>query len=373
MVRTFVGRTVASSAALHRSRGTWRSCHLGPGVHALVLVADAHADGPLLVTFVLATSVWFGFALTFHQQVLSLFVAFHLLVLVSACAVSHTSIGPVRGRLVEPVCSKNQNLLGPVATFGIIAAYGLRIWSSSVVVRLVSSACIAADILVAIKATSATDWIALVIGAASFGLVQLSDLLRSRGVSMVRLRVAIITGAELVGTVIVARSSRFLASLVGRETSFSARRDVWEFVVDVVRQRPLTGYGFATFWDDPDNIAKQYNQIGILSWFAHSTFIEALLYLGLIGLALLIVVVLSSLGRVCWVALGSSSIAMAWWVATAMFALAENLVESMIAFHSIFWVLLVAPGFAALRSTIDNVTRPRRTLNTPGRSADPSG
>ena len=323
------------------------------------------------MTFVLTTSVWFGFALSFDQQVLSLFVAFHLLVVVSiGLSLTHRSARFADGSWMGLFSSPN--VLGPVATFGIIAAYGLRIWSSSVVVRLVSSACIAADILVAIKATSATSWIALVVGTTSFGLVQLSDLLRSRGVSMVRLRVAIIAGAA-VGTIIVAKSSRSLASLVGRESSFLARRDVWEFVVDVVRQRPLTGYGFASFWDDPDNIAKQYNQIGILSWFAHSTFIEALLYVGLIGLGLLIVVVLFSLGRVWRVALGSSSIAMAWWVATAMFALAENLVESMIAFHSIFWVLLVAPGFAALRSTIDSVTRPRRTLNTPGRSADPSG
>jgi exopolysaccharide production protein ExoQ len=165
----------------------------------------------------------------------------------------------------------------------------------------------------------------------------------------VHLRVATIAGG-VAGSVIVARALPSLASLFGKDASFAARRDVWDFVVDAVRQRPLTGYGFASFWDDPKNIATQYDQIGRLGLFAHSTFIETLLDLGTIGLALLIVVVVFSVGMVWWTALGNTEWAMAWWTATAMFALVENLAESMILYHSIFWVLLVAPGFAALRN-----------------------
>ena len=187
-----------------------------------------------------------------------------------------------------------------------------------------------------------------------------------------RLRVATIGGA-LVGTVVVATSARSLASLVGKDASFTARRDVWGFVVDAVRHRPLTGYGFASFWDDPINIANQYDRIGRMGAFAHSTFVETLLFLGSVGLALLIVVVVFSVGRVWWAALGNCGPAMAWWTATAMFAFAENLAESMILFHSIFWILLVAPGFAALRNTIGGVNQPRRTVNTGRKSLEPSG
>ena len=261
----------------------------------------------LLMTFVLATSVWFGFALCFHQQVLSLFVAFHLLVFASL-GLSLTERSARFGDGSWMGLFSNPNLLGPVATFGIIAACGLRLWSSSVVVRLASSACIAADILVAIKATSATSWIALLVGATSICIVRLSVVLRSRGVSIGTPACRHASPEQRWEPLIVARSSRSLASLAGRDTSFTARRDVWEFVVDVVRQRPFTGYGFASFWDDPDNIANQYDRIGRLGAFAHSTFLEALLYLGAIGLGLLIVVVLFSLGRTWWTALGDSSI-----------------------------------------------------------------
>jgi O-antigen ligase len=302
---------------------------------------------------------------------LSLFVAFHLLVFASL-GLSLTQRSARFSDSSWMGLFSNPNLLGPVATFGIVAAFGLRRTSNSVEVRLISSACIAADIMVAIKATSTTSWIALALCAVSFGGVRLTVALRSRGVSAVHLRVATIAGAA-VGTTIVATSSRPLASLVGKESSLVARRDVWGFVMDAVRQRPFTGYGFASFWDDPDNIATQYDRIGRLGAYAHSTFVEALLLIGIVGFALLVVVVVFSVGRVWWTAIGNTEWSMAWWAAAAMFALVENLAESMFLYHSIFWVLLIAPGFAALRHTIDGVNRPRRIANTRRRSLEEHG
>ena len=99
-----------------------------------------------------------------------------------------------------------------------------------------------------IKATSATSWIALVVGATSFGFVRLAVVLRSRGVSTVRLRVAAIAGAA-VETDVVSLHDLRLASRQG--SLLRGPRDVWEFVVDTVRQRPFTGYGFASFWMIP--------------------------------------------------------------------------------------------------------------------------
>ena len=76
---------------------------------------------------------------------------------------------------------------------------------------------------------------------------------------------------------------------------------------------------------------------------------ETLLYLGGVGVVLLLAVVVFGFGRTWWEALGGTSWAMAWWAAVGMFAFIENVTQSHIAFHSIFWLLLVAPGFAATR------------------------
>ena len=32
------------------------------------------------------------------------------------------------------------------------------------------------------------------------------------------------------------------------DATFTGRTDIWKFAIDHVAQRPITGYGFATFW-----------------------------------------------------------------------------------------------------------------------------
>ena len=32
------------------------------------------------------------------------------------------------------------------------------------------------------------------------------------------------------------------------DPTFTGRTDIWKFVVTQIMQRPITGYGFATFW-----------------------------------------------------------------------------------------------------------------------------
>ena len=119
--------------------------------------------------------------------------------------------------------------------------------------------------------------------------------------------------------------------------------------VDSVEDRWLVGFGWFSFWDDPANRAELFERTGQQFDSAHSSFMETLLYLGGVGVVLLLAVVVFGFGRTWWEALGGTSWAMAWWAAVGMFAFIENVAESRIAFHSIFWLLLVAPGFAATR------------------------
>jgi O-antigen ligase len=140
-----------------------------------------------------------------------------------------------------------------------------------------------------------------------------------------------------------------VADAFGKDDTLTGRRDIWDFVLDSVEDRWLAGFGWFSFWDNPANRAELFERTGRQLDSAHSTFMETLLWLGVVGLLLLLVVVLFGFGRTWWEALGGRSWAMAWWAAVGMFAFIENVTESMIAYHSIFWMLLVAPGFAATR------------------------
>jgi O-antigen ligase len=116
----------------------------------------------------------------------------------------------------------------------------------------------------------------------------------------------------------------------------------------------FAGYGFQSFWDNEANRLElgQRRSFATVPDTAHSTFFEVLVYLGVVGLVLVLAVVALSIGRTWWTALTVPGWRTAWLAAIVTLALLENVTESMIRYHSIFWVLLIAPAFArtAIRS-----------------------
>jgi O-antigen ligase len=81
---------------------------------------------------------------------------------------------------------------------------------------------------------------------------------------------------------------RTLLDLVLRDATFTGRTEVWEFVLDHIRQRPLTGYGFATFWGTPEVV---YGMGGYEVWantagHAHNGYLDLALTIGIPGAVL---------------------------------------------------------------------------------------
>jgi O-antigen ligase len=143
-------------------------------------------------------------------------------------------------------------------------------------------------------------------------------------------------------------SIRLVAGVVGKDRTLTGRTDIWDYVLDRADNHWFAGYGFMSFWDTEANRLElgERRPFTTIPDTAHSSFFETLLFLGLVGLALLLAVVAVSLSRTWWSALTVPGWATGWWVAVATFVLFENVTESMITYHSVFWILLVAPAFA---------------------------
>jgi O-antigen ligase len=340
------------------------------GVWALLSAfwSDSPARTPqqaLLMSLVILTAIWFGYALTFRQQVWSLFIGLHALSLgsfVVAVFVESARIGPDEAWVG---LFSDANTLGPVATLGIVVAIGAWLMTRELWVRVALGVCVGIDVVVALEAASNTGWLALGGAVAAFAVLLFGRGLVTRGVPVKQVRAV---GAAVVGLAVIS-----IPWLVGIATdvlrsddSGTGRREIWDFAVDSVEDRWLVGFGWFSFWDDPVNRAELFERTGRQLDSAHSSFVETLLYLGGVGVVLLLAVVVFGFGRTWWEALGGTSWAMAWWAAVGMFAFIENVVESRIAYHSIFWMLLVAPGFAATRygevspSSLANVQRRER-------------
>jgi exopolysaccharide production protein ExoQ len=309
----------------------------------------------ILMSLVILTAMWFGYGLTFRQQVWSLFIALHVLTVMSMLL----AIGLESARFPNDDSWTglfgDPNTLSPIATLGIVAAIGALLLTDELWVRVVIGVCVVVDVVVALEASSATGWVALCGAIGAFALLLLGRGLVTRGMPVREVR-AVGAALAAIAVITIPWMIGIAADAFGKDTTLTGRRDIWDFVLDSVEDRWLTGFGWYSFWDDPVHRAELFERTGRQLDSAHSTFMETLLFLGGIGLLLLLVVVVFGVGRTWWEALGGNSWAMTWWAAVGMFAIIENVAESMIAYHSIFWVLLVAPGFAATRYAVDRPT-----------------
>jgi O-antigen ligase len=78
---------------------------------------------------------------------------------------------------------------------------------------------------------------------------------------------------------------RDLLDMVLTDTSFTGRTDIWQFALDRVAERPITGYGFAAFWGTKQVV---YGMSGTSIWantaaHAHNAYLNLALTVGIPG------------------------------------------------------------------------------------------
>ena len=115
-----------------------------------------------------------------------------------------------------------------------------------------------------------------------------------------RSRVAlIVVGTAAVSTVVSAVAVAVVARLWNTPT-LAQRRTIWNLVWERIMERPLGGYGFTVFWDDPELIATHEL---LHRGSAHNSLMETGLGLGLLGTVPFVVIVLLAVwnaGRDLW-------------------------------------------------------------------------
>lgn len=90
------------------------------------------------------------------------------------------------------------------------------------------------------------------------------------------------------GTVVNETLARLVAALP-LDVTFTGRTDIWEFALEKIAERPVTGWGFSAFWTLE---STRYGAEDLTQWagkaaaHAHNGYLDAALNLGLPGLAL---------------------------------------------------------------------------------------
>lgn len=299
----------------------------------------------MLMVATLGVGVWLGRGPTAGELTVGLFLGCQALVVMSAIYVALTPRGVYLTQWVGVFASRNS--LGPIATFGLmlwlaLAQQAFRHLSQVAAVGYVSLAVF--DVVVSVGARSSTSIVALLAAVAVLGAGALSARAKSTGMRF------LLPGAMVAGAVGVATALAWpavAAAVLGRDTSFSDRRVIWDYLVATTSGRFDRGFGYSAFWTDADLVYPLYELTGSVYDSAHSTFVEVYVAGGLVAVATLVAAAAIAVFRISrwWIRTGDP--AAATWAAMLAFCLVENTSESMITYHSIFWLLVIAATFAA--------------------------
>jgi O-antigen ligase len=144
------------------------------------------------------------------------------------------------------------------------------------------------------------------------------------------------------------------------DATFTGRTDIWKFAIDHVAQRPITGYGFATFWGTEQVV---YGMTGA-TWantasHAHNGFVDLALTIGIPGSALvtlwLIVLPLIDYYRAPDEA--ESAALKMLFLRICLFAAYESCFDTAFTQLGALWLILIAAAFGLRLLAVSRVSR----------------
>jgi len=134
------------------------------------------------------------------------------------------------------------------------------------------------------------------------------------------------------------------AQSLERDPSLTGRTDLWAAVLDKVYERPWLGYGFGGFWQGLNGeSAEVIIQVGWEMNHSHNGFLDIWTDLGVIGLLLYLLLVVSSIRKSVGIIIAHKSLEHIWPFLFFSFNIFYMLTEgSMYRQNSVFWILFVA-------------------------------
>jgi exopolysaccharide production protein ExoQ len=176
---------------------------------------------------------------------------------------------------------------------------------------------------------SRTSLFALLVGLVIASLVRLSSMLRWQAVWLLVI-FASVTTIAIASFSEGQRKGLTEAALMGRTEqagTLSGRVPLWQELSRFASERPLTGYGFESFWT-PENIDAVMKSQKWALQSAHNSYFETVLQLGLLGLAFAMAMVLASFNLMQTAYERTRSAGYAFMYGVLGFAITNSLLES---------------------------------------------
>jgi exopolysaccharide production protein ExoQ len=268
-------------------------------------------------------------------------------------------VGAVKGMYPQ------KNNLGAMLSFGILTFLfakpkGVPVW---VRIPTLVGACI-----LLILSSSATAIVGL---AGCLAIYPLWQLYRASKRNAFLLWISAVPVIGL-GAVIAATNLEFFTKLAGRSATLSDRIPLWQGVVEAIGRKPFLGYGYDIFWTVYSQDLYKIEWV-MRNWrppHAHNGYLDVLLSMGIVGLAVFMVGFVINVWRASRLARIDSIYAAKWPLFILLFFAIVNLGESYILrLMSFFWipyvVIYVSSALLLAQAETEEVTeQPAEALDT---------
>lgn len=186
--------------------------------------------------------------------------------------------------------------------------------------------------------------------------------------------VAVILGIGVYGGVKVAESPDGFLALLGKNETLTGRTELWDLVWQAIGARPWLGYGYGGFWlgfDGPS--APIWFAVGWNPPTAHNGFLDLLLDLGVVGLAVFALTLLVNLRRAALLVRREPGFDAALPLLFLVFLVVSNLTESyLVTYNTLSWVWYVAITIQLHLFWVANRHAPARTTTLMRRPTHPA-
>ncbi|MBT8399517.1 MAG: O-antigen ligase family protein [Rhodothermia bacterium] len=234
----------------------------------------------------------------------------------------------------------HKNAFGRAMCLGSLATLLVVATSSSSISRVKYSVSAFVCVAMLFVSSSKTAWAVFLLILA---LIVFRRFFLAKGYKAVPLTVFVLLTVVGVGTLVVSNADEILARF-GRSMTLSGRTILWAAVADLIRERPMLGFGFGGFWSD--NLGFYSSNLWADS--AHNAYLEWWVNLGLGGLLLFIMSLGLNLRRALILARARLQLIYFWPLAFFTFVLIYAVVESIMSkvYESLFWTLYVMTSYS---------------------------
>ena len=260
----------------------------------------------------------------------------------------------------------HKNALGSSMALG--AMVSLLLATSARRLRWLAWACFVLSLALLLLSNSVT---AMVVFSTLLILLPLYRALRWRYTLAVP---ALIFAIVLVGAVVVFSVSNWgvVLNALGRDVTLTGRTQLWDVVLDMIRERPWLGYGFSAFWLGSEGPSAQlWLATGQEYEHAHNSFLDLWLQLGLVGVAVFSLGFVLAFSRtVAWIRQTKSNEGL-WPLLFLTFVPLYSLTESgILVQNSTLWIMYVATVLSTSFTRDGSLASEERAVQARRKSGD---